>query len=71
MSKIGDLISSISNNSDDYNEKYMKIKFILDDSLPLNKTLKLCNMVVVVRSAFHEGNKYYPKVFLDESFYKL
>ena len=30
-------------------------------------------MIIVVRSVFHEGNKYYPKVFLDECFenYKL
>ena len=40
-------------------EKYMKTKFNLDDDLPLKETLKLCNMVTVVRSAFHEDNKYY------------
>ena len=30
----------------------MKINFNSDDSLPLNKMLKLCNMVIVVRSVF-------------------
>ena len=34
--KIRDLISSITKISDDYYEKYMKIKFNLDDKLPLN-----------------------------------
>ena len=48
----------------------MKIKFNFDDDLPLNKTLKLFNMIIFVRSVFHEGSKYYP-VFLDESFYEL
>ena len=48
----------------------MKIKFNFDDDLPLNKTLKLFNMIIVVRSVFHEGSKYY-SVFLDESFYEL
>ena len=30
----------------------MKINFNSHDSLPLNKMLKLCNMVIVVRSVF-------------------
>ena len=36
-SKIRDLIRSITKNSDDYEEKYMKIKFNSDDGLFLNK----------------------------------
>ena len=35
-SKIRNLISSINKNSDDYDEKYMKIKFNSDEELPLN-----------------------------------
>ena len=34
---IKNLIKSITKNSDDYDEKYIKIKFNLDDNLPLNK----------------------------------
>ena len=49
-----DLIRSITNNSDNNVEKYLKIRF----NLPLKKTLELCNMVIVVRAAFHKGNKY-------------
>ena len=41
----------------------MKIKFNLDDSLPLNKALKLHNMTIIVRSVFEEDGKYYPEVF--------
>ena len=37
--KIKDLIRSITKNSDDYDEKYEKIKFNSDDELPLNKTI--------------------------------
>ena len=70
-SKIRDLISSVTKNSDDYDEKYMKIKFNLDDKLPLNKTIEIPSMIVVVRTVFHENNKYYPHVFLDECLYKL
>ena len=48
----------------------MKIKFNSNDYLPLNKTLKLHNLIIAVRSVFHEGNKYYPHVFSEECLYK-
>ena len=35
--KIKDLIRSITQNSNDYDEKYMKIKFNSDNELPLIK----------------------------------
>ena len=54
---VTDLISSIANTSDNYDEKYKKIKFSSDDNLPLRKTR---NMVIIVRSLFHEGKKYCP-----------
>ena len=56
--KIRDLIGSITRNSDDYGEKYVKIKFNSDDKLPLNKTIKIRSMIIVVRTVFHEINKY-------------
>ena len=59
-SKIRELIRPITKNSDDYDEKYMKIKFYSDDELPLNKT-----------TVFHANNKYYTQVFLDKCLYKL
>ena len=34
----------------------MKIKSNSNDDLPLNEMLELHNMVMVVRSAFHEDN---------------
>ena len=37
----------------------MKIKFNLDDALPLNKTIAILSMIIVVRVAFHESNKHY------------
>ena len=65
------LIGSITKNSNDYDEKYMKIKFDSDDKLPLNKTIEIHSMILVVRAVFHENNKHYPQVFLDECLYKL
>ena len=42
----------------------------LDDNLPLNKTLELRIMIIVVKSVFLKGNGCYPQVFLDESLCK-
>ena len=49
----------------------MKIKFSSDDNLPLNKQLKLQNMVITIRSSFEENDKLYPQVFLDDTLYEL
>ena len=54
-----------------YEKEYMKIKFISDDNLPLNKILKLHNLTIIVRSFFQVEKKYYPQVFLDECLYEL
>ena len=54
--------------SDDYEGKYMimmKNKFSSDNDLHLIITLDFYNMIIVVRSVFHEGYKYYSQVFLD------
>ena len=59
-SKIRDLIRSITKNSDDHDEKYMKIKFDSDDELPVNKTIEISSMMIVVRAVFHGNDKYYP-----------
>ena len=49
----------------------MKIKFESDENLPLNKTLKLHHLTVIVRSVFKEDGKYYAQVFLDEHLHEL
>ena len=69
-SKIRYLIRSRTKNSEDYDENYMKIKFNSDDELPLNKTIEIPVMIIVVRASFHENKKYYPQVFLDECLHK-
>ena len=42
-----------------------------NDELPLNKTIEISCMTTVVRAVFHENNKHYSQVFLDESLYKI
>ena len=49
----------------------MKIKFNYDDKLLLNKAIEISTMTIVVGAVFHENNKYYPQLFLDECLYKL
>ena len=68
--KIKDLIRSKINNSDDYNEIYMNVKFSSDDNLPLNKMLELRYKLTIVRDVFHENNNFYPQVFY-ECLYKI
>ena len=65
-SRVRVFIRSITKNSDDYDKKYVKIKFNSDDELPLYKTIEIPGMTKVVRTIFYENNKYYPQVFLDE-----
>ena len=52
-------------------KKNTKIKFNSDDELPLNKTKEISSLIIVVRVVFHENNKYYPQVFLDECLHKI
>ena len=51
-SKIKDLITSMTKNSGDHDEKYIKIKINSDDELTLNKTIEIPTMTVVIRAIF-------------------
>ena len=70
-SKIRDLIRSRTKKSDDYDKKYLKIKFNSDDDIHLKKTIKIPSMIKVVRAVFYENSKYYPQVLLDECLNEL
>ena len=56
----------VTKKSDDYDKKYIKIKLDSDDKLPIDKTIEIPVMVIVVRAIFYENNKYYQQDFLDE-----
>ena len=49
----------------------MKIRFNSDDELPLNKTIEIPTMTIVIRASFHENNIYYPQDFLDQCLHEL
>ena len=58
-SKIIDLIRSVTKKSNDYEEKYVKIKFNSNDKLPANKTIRI--PIIIIELLF-ESKKCYPQV---------
>ena len=50
-SKIRDLIGSVTKISDNYEEKYMKVKFNSDKDLSLIKTIEIHNVTIVVKAS--------------------
>ena len=48
-----------------------KIKFSSDDNLPLNKSLKLHNIIIIIRSVFEEHGKFYPQIYLHQCLHEL
>ena len=66
-----DCLKSKANNTDDYDQKQMKIKFHSDGHSLLKEMLELHNMMAVVRTVFHEDNKHYPQAFLAKCLYIL
>ena len=68
---IRDKIKELNSNECDYEKDYMKIKFNLDDDLPLNKSLKFGLMTITIRYVFEEDGKLYWQVFLDDTLYEL
>ena len=44
------MIRPITKNPNDYDEKYIITKFESDDELPLNKTIEILTMTIVVRA---------------------
>ena len=55
----------------EYGKYFMKIKFNTDDSLPLNKQLKLRLLTIIVRCIFEEDGKFYLQLYLDDCLYEL
>ena len=55
--------SETNNYMNHYDEKYVKIKFNLDDDLPLTTIIILSSSSFLFRVVFHEDSIYYPHVF--------
>ena len=70
-SGIKNKINAINSCECDYEKDFMKIKFISDDNLPLNKPLKFHTMTITIRYVFEEDGNFYLWVFLDDTLYEL
>ena len=55
-----------NHDCDEYEDKYMKIRFNSNESVPIEQELKLHNVVIIIRSAFHDNKKYYPQLVLQK-----
>ena len=55
----------------EYGKDFMKIKLSSDDNLLLNKTLKLHNITIIIKSVVEEDGKHYLQVTLVECLYEL
>ena len=64
-------MSKIDDNEVIYSTGYDKIKFLSDDSLPLNKLIYFPTLTVIIRCVFKENGVYYPQVYLDECLYQI
>ena len=62
------LVKSINKNVSC--NKYMQIKTNSDDDPPLEKTLNMQNILMLVRSV-SDNNRYHPQVLLEERLYYL
>ena len=69
--KIKDLIRSVTKKSDDYDEKYIEIKFYSGDELLLNKMIETHVIMIVVRAIFMKITNFLLKLFLDECLYEI
>ena len=64
-------IKKIYNKEVDYNRDYDKIKFLSEDSLPLNKLIYFPTLTVVIRCVFKQNGVFYPQVYLDDCLYQI
>ena len=62
-----------NNILDVYDDKYIKVKFNLNDDFPVDKNSKLSTVLILIKSFIENRNKneYYPQVFLKESLWNL
>ena len=47
----------------EYEKDLKKIRFEFNDDLPLNKSIKLHLLTIIIRSVFSEDGKFYPRLF--------
>ena len=71
FSRIKHHISKLDDNEVVYDSDYDNIKFLSDDSLPLNKLIYFPTLTVIIRCVLKQNEVYYPQVYLDECLYQI
>ena len=66
---IRDKIENANDDVVEYDRNCMKIKFISNDDLLVDKTVDLHLITIVIRAIFAQNGKYYPQLFLDDAIY--
>ena len=64
-------IGKISDEAGNFNSNYDEIKFLSEDSLPLNKLIYFPTLTVVIRCVFKQNGVFYPQVYLDDCLYQI
>ena len=71
FSGIQDHISKSDDKEVNFNIDYDKIKFLSDDSLPLNKLIYFPTLTIVIRCVYKQDEVFYPQVYLDDCLYQI
>ena len=65
-------INEVANNKfSKYNRDYSMIRFESDDILPLDETIGIESVVIVIRSVLSKDGGYYPQFVLDDLLHKV
>ena len=71
FSEIKHHIKKIDNKEVNFNSDYDQIKFLSEDSLPLNKPIYFPTLTIVIRCVFKQNGVFYPQVYLDDALYQI
>ena len=68
-------INKIDGSEVVYEKDYMKIKFLTDDDIPLNKDINsksyFPRVTIIIRCVFKQNGVFYPQVYLDDCLYQV
>ena len=64
-------IKKIDDGEINYDKDYIKIKFLSDDSILLNKLIYFPKITVIIKCVFKQNGVFYPQVYLDDCLYQI
>ena len=63
-------IEKVDDNEANFNSDYDEIKFLSEDSHPLNKLIYLATLTIVIRCVLKQNGVFYSQVYLDDCLYQ-